>query len=286
MQRQFMSEFMTNRLPYYFEALPRRLPVEQFQSLVGYTLNLCPPNNIHTQAAFKYIFSSSTSHFDNFPRSSFGDMSRTANVSHSSLLSLTYYHLLLKFGKANSLYHMRRFLDNSISNQLRFCSRCLSLHGCHFLYQQFLCLTCCPEHGTELIDFCPNCQTAKGFFQEPFSLVLCSKCGYDLRNSIPRLVSQAELEVAVKIVSELKLLLQPNFQYEPEEYIKHLGQTLADYRSYLRYSTDDMLEQLGVRYNIIQAIEYGELGRANVKFSHYQAYLAALGLSFHQIFVV
>jgi hypothetical protein len=105
-----------------------------------------------------------------------------------------------------------------------------------------------------------------------------------LRNSTSRLASPSEIEDAIKVVADLKLLLRPNFLCESEEYIKQLGQTLADYRRYLQYSTDDILAYLGIRYNVIQAIEVGELNRANVKFSHYQAYLAALGLSFQQVF--
>lgn len=279
---------------YYFDTLPLHPQPEPLESLTSFLARLAEPNHFYGPQAFLDNFwrkLSNAADQADYPPISFGRLPDVAACEETSLWRTTFYHLGKKFHCSNNRGAIAHFLIGSLSQDLRYCPKCIEEHGYYFLPWRFLCLSGCAEHGCRLLDRCGHCGQVIPLFMTPLKIGSCPRCKGSLRTCRVEQLPQREGAFEQTRFGDLAFLLTP---HPCEESTPHLlavlGRQFAQLRKQKRLRQVDVDSQLRSPSDMALHIEHGIIRRNTSlphlrhSFQRYLKYADLLGVSFFDLF--
>lgn len=147
---------------YYFETLPLHPQPEPLESLTSYLVRLAAANSICSIAdlaavCFPDQHSARIRNLKDYSCPSLGKISVISACSEDVLQSMTFSHLLRKFGRSASSVYSPTFLYASIARYLRYCPMCLAESCYYSLPWRFSSVYGCYKHSCRLLEECGHC---------------------------------------------------------------------------------------------------------------------------------
>jgi len=276
---------MSNTEQHYFDVLPLHKQPERFESFTSYLMRLTESNSFKSvsQLASLCAFGWGPYKLKDHPPLSFGTLQTAAVCSTDSLLSTTFYYLVKRFGRSSLPQASARFLLESITQNLRYCPKCLSLRSYYSLVWRFFRVSGCSEHQCFLLDRCGHCGRLVPIFTNSGKVGMCPTCDGLLNTCTATQMSDEECGQISSIVRELEFLLSPvKCEVEGETLAKRIGLAFARRRQAKPLAIREAALQLGTTVASIEAIEYGRLAGS---FERYIQYADFLGSTLEAIFL-
>jgi hypothetical protein len=243
---------------HYFQTLGVHPELEPLESLTGYLTRLAEINRIDSYQKFSLLSFPTQTKFlrlatYDFSLVSMTSLSQITSRSEAELQAGTFYHLGAKFGRWPYPQNLGRFLNDSISDHLRYCPQCLQEKPYYRLFWRFLALDACPWHRCELANSCWGCYQAIPLFKAPFRIGVCQNCDADLRHAATLMVED-DYWNARRVLLDLTFLLKSqNSESHGVIVIRTLGQVLQ----FLRLRKGSSINELG---NILKISESKLIG--------------------------
>ena len=275
---------------YPFETLPLHPQPKPLESFTSYLTRLAEANGIQSRRHLSRLcFPAGQGKFDpttgDYPRLSFGVLSRVSFCPEATLQATTFYHLGRKFGRLTQAQPLSQFLSGSIAKQLRCCPHCLVEAGYYRLTWRFVALPGCPEHGCRLLNGCGHCGQPIPLLTRSLKVGICPNCGHHLGTCVAEALSQTAWQAARTRAADLAFLLrpQPCETADSQSLKKRIGEQFARWRHLRRMKVADVAEYLEQSVAIVYYIEEGPAHRG-IKFCWYLGYADFLCIDLRTVF--
>jgi transcriptional regulator with XRE-family HTH domain len=273
----FLNVFPIHRQPKDFESLTgllRRLALDNHFSSIDALMALCFPQQSRRVARNQA----------DFPPGFIEKLAKLAYCDTANLLTLTFYHLGRKFGRATHSQPMSRFLGGSIAPFLRYCPTCVATEGYYKLPWRFNFLEGCLKHRCYLVDRCPQCKKAIPLWTNSFALDRCPKCQGTLLCDALELNQEEHQAVECQDLDLTFLLTPQPWEEQAADIIVLLGAQFARLRRLKRQTAEEIARQLGITINAVEGIERGNVRGRGATFSDYLKFARYLDVTLLELF--
>lgn len=208
-----------------------------------------------------------------------GDLQRAIGLTQVEYEDLTMIPLGRKFGRSGHPQALSRFLQQSVSNQLRWCPLCLAETPYYRLLWRFLHLEGCPTHRSRLLDACPKCGVDIAIYRAPFDLSRCPECKHSLLDCNVTTLSEQEEVLAATVQKEMEYLLTPNKAAKLcSAPISIVGCWLQSCRIEYGLTANDIVQQSNLTLTAVEGIERGNVTSRGAVLRDYLDYADLLGV--------
>jgi len=267
---------------YYFETLPLHPQPKRLESLTSYLARIANENGIKSISDLSEIFEVKIDKriFD-APLLSFGKIALHTKCEDSQILATTFFHLVKKFHKSTHPRQIADFLQNSLSQHLRYCPKCLVEAPYYRLVWRFSVLPGCTVHGCRFLNQCGLCKKPLPLFNLYCEIGRCPLCGGDLLSCSVEVLSENEMRNANR-VTDIEYLLSSSFSSEDDDFTKKVGYRFAILRRERKLSTQQIADYLSISIQEARNIEQGGIHQFT-SLSGYLRYANYLGISLQSI---
>ena len=263
---------------YYFETLSLHPRPKRLESFTSYLARIANENGIKSISDLSEVLEAkiNTRIFDT-PPLSFGKIALYTYCEDSQIFATTFFHLVKKFHKSMHPRQIADFLQNSLSQHLRYCPKCLAEVPYYRLTWRFSVLPGCNVHGCRFLNQCGLCKKPLPLFSPSCEIGRCPLCGGDLLSCSVEVLSENEMRNANR-VTDIEYLLSPSSSEEDENFTKKVGYRFATLRRERKLSTQQIADYLSISIQEVRNIEQGGIHQFT-SLSGYLRYANYLGIS-------
>lgn len=270
-----------------FLVLPLHPPPLPQESLTSYLIRLAETNGFTSVNALSTVNELGLAHQarqPDAPISNFGSLAEITAQSVESLLGLTFYHLMDKFGRGSPGQRVGPFLKDAVVKHLRYCPACVAEYRYYKLAWRFPVLEGCVEHHCTLIEVCPHCGQANRLLGQPLQIGVCQSCQRQLIEAPPVPLDALQQQNAQKVQQALDFILtsQPIVTGDVSA---TLGPWLACLRKEENYTVAQVAKSIGATSEMVKGIESSDftISRGE-RFVHYWRYAHMLKTDLETLF--